>query len=66
MLRLNSRSVSCPAALGKEEILDKVKQSGPTARGGHVMDDIDRIRAFNRFYTARLGVMDKAFMGSRV
>lgn len=29
------------------------------------MDDIDRIRAFNRFYTARLGVMDKAFMGSR-
>src|SRR5688572_24009679 len=28
------------------------------------MDTIDRIRAFNRFYTRRLGLLDRSYLGS--
>ena len=28
------------------------------------MDDIDNIRAFNRFYTGRLGILDRSYLQS--
>ena len=28
------------------------------------MDQIDRLRAFNRFYTRRLGLLDRSYLGS--
>jgi DNA-binding MarR family transcriptional regulator len=32
--------------------------------GGFVMDAIDRIRAFNRFYTGHLGLLTRSYLGS--